>query len=330
MDEPPIFDTIDLKNQIKAAKAQLIILDLENQKLQQKLTIETSKSEDLRSEYNNIQHNEALIYIDNDIIAGQQEVFPENDKFTEQHTKLELQILNDNIKQNLIKLESTAKKLEKEAHITDKTIHKLNQNSFTMNFMLKSINELEKEIKQYKTMKDELTHQINEKNSILLCEKSKNNRKISKLRSEIEDLINQNEIYRNNTEKYKINYLSKQYLIDYLLLLHNNLRTNINNSSLLMNHTNTQIADTKINENISNWIYEAFQFETNCNINNINEYYIIKDNLLKVLNLWFNLNELNNLNIENNIENILKQKDNINWIQFQTICQQIIQSNLNK
>lgn len=297
----PIYDKLDIKNEIKKYKQQLLLLQSENQSLTSQIQILTEEATKLRSEKNSIEHNEQLMLAPSDDIN----CFVNHDKFTEWNAKLELKILNIDIKSRLKELETQAQTVEKLAWGSSKNA-KLSQSVIISDFLLSSRDEMRQEIDNVETSLAHLQQVIRDDLQTSEIEKSSISREVSKLRRQLNDKKAEKDDYDENLRKYRQKFLEEEAKVDWLIRKQESLKHSIG----------------KYNRDRDGWMTEAFLRSVQGS-GGLKGFVKVVE-LESTLSLWISPDILDSIDFKDLlIERFHTGDDSISYQQFVDICQHL-------
>lgn len=196
--------------------------------------------------------------------------FEDNKRLKEMNAKLELKLLNENIKANLPKLNALARRVENDAWSLDNAMSAkpgaLPPSSDICKMLLKSKDELIKDISEYISKRDRLQAQVAADKEQYRSQQIHLSREIAALRRDINDLTHECVSYKRSAWKYRLSSIEEESRLDYLV---QQLET-----------TKSEIGRYHIEKD--GWITQAFLLETNNDL----QAEISKERLKDIVNLW--------------------------------------------
>lgn len=201
------YDILDLKDEIKKLKIRRTELIQERTTIQNEITVFDALRTTLQQESNILSPLDELRFVGDDDTNTNGSADPNTDKrHAEMDRKLELQILNSDIRAALAGLEAEAircelqtHKLQVSAEASSYNFSKDNINNLT--FLLKSKEEIENDITNGITAREQLSQALSREVEARRQEKTALSADIGRIREEISLILDEQDILKETTNK---------------------------------------------------------------------------------------------------------------------------------
>lgn len=221
------YDILDIKNDIRKLKGRKLELISERKEIQNEIDVCETKRNALRQELNILGPLEDLQFDNGEILADTVGTDPATDqRHAEMDRKLELQILNSDIRAALVSLEADAIRCELHTSQLESAANASSHHFDTssLSFLLKSRDEIENDISNGILSHQKLKQSFSRDVELRRREKSQLSADIGRLSEELSAVVDEIDVVRDTVAKAVRAADSTQARIDMLTKMENEMR----------------------------------------------------------------------------------------------------------